>query len=213
MIDYIDKAKEFIKDYFRNDATGHDYYHSLRVYRLATEIAQHEAADLFTVQLSALLHDVDDRKLSKESKSLFTTCHFLGTLGLPDEMIGRICNIIRQISFKGEDTMKPLDMEGKIVQDADRLDAIGAIGIARAFTYGGSIHRNIYNPDCPPRENMNAEEYYRHNGSTINHFYEKLLKLPTLMNTDTGRLLAERRQRFMEDFLREFYEDWNSGAG
>lgn len=205
----MEHTLNFIKNHFKNDTSGHDYYHSFRVYQLATKIAACEKANLFLVQMAALLHDVDDYKLSQHSETLMTTRSFLNTLNIADVQRDDICKIISEISYKGADTLIPSTMEGKIVQDADRIDALGAIGIARAFTYGGSIHRNIYIPDCLPQENMCAEDYYNHSGSTINHFYEKLLKLYSLMNTETGKLLAKHRYDFIKDFLTEFYKEWN----
>lgn len=213
MKNYIDETIEFIKNYFKNDTTGHDFYHSKRVFQLADEISKQEECDIFIIQISSLLHDVDDRKLSGDSEGLLNTRQFLSSIHLSELQINKICDIIHEISYKGNESLTPSSIEGKIVQDADRLDAIGAIGIARAFTYGGSIQRNIYIPDCLSKENMSAEEYYRNTGSTINHFYEKLLKLHDLMNTETGKLLAKRRHHFMEMFLDEFYMEWNCGTG
>lgn len=205
----IEQTLNFIKKHFKDDTSGHDYYHSFRVYQLATKIATYENCDLFTVQMAALLHDVDDRKLSQHSETLTTTRNFLNTLDITDTQIDTICKIISEISYKGTDTLIPSTIEGKIVQDADRIDALGAIGIARAFTYGGSIHRNIYVPDCLPLDNMCAKDYYKNSSSTINHFHEKLLKLYNLMNTKNGKLLAKHRYHYIKSFLLEFYKEWD----
>lgn len=206
----FEKVSSYIKEKFKNDYSGHDYYHSLRVYKLATSICNEENADLEIVQLAALLHDVDDYKLFGGSVGNYTNAeNFLKSINIPHSKIQSICEIIASISFKGTDTKIPDSLEGKIVQDADRLDAIGAIGIARAFAYGGSKNRSIYIPSEKPHENMNFEEYSKLEGTTINHFYEKLLKLENLMNTNTGKTLAKSRHKYMEDFLDEFFYEWD----
>lgn len=203
-------AMSYIKDRFRDDHSGHDYYHSLRVFRLATLICKEEAGDLETVQLAALLHDVDDYKLSGGSAVGSPKARaFLAENSVLEKKAEVICDIIGSVSFKGTDTKIPKSIEGKIVQDADRLDAIGAIGIARAFAYGGNRNRDIYDPDRHPRSQMNFEEYAKSDGTTINHFYEKLLNLKDMMNTKTAKAMAEQRHRFMECYLDEFFAEWN----
>lgn len=203
-------AMSYIKDRFRDDHSGHDYYHSLRVFRLATAICKEEAANLKTVQLAALLHDVDDYKLPGGSTAGCPKAKaFLAENGISEEQTKFICDIIGSVSFKGTDTKIPKSIEGKIVQDADRLDAIGAIGIARAFAYGGNRNRDIYDPDRLPKSQMNFEEYAKSDGTTINHFYEKLLRLKNMMNTKTAKAIAEQRHCFMEGFLAEFFAEWN----
>lgn len=200
----------YIQDRFQNDYSGHDYYHSIRVYKLATSICKGENADLEIVQLAALLHDVDDYKLF--GGNLGTTSNaeeFLKSNKISDIKIKAICDIIASISFKGTDTKVPESLEGKIVQDADRLDAIGAIGIARTFAYGGSKNRSMHIPNEKPKEDMNEEEYIKAEGTTINHFYEKLLKLKDLMNTATAKAMAESRHKYMENFLDEFFSEWD----
>ena len=206
---YIEETLKFIKEYFKTDTSGHDFYHSLRVYQLSSIIAKNEICDKLLVQLSALLHDVDDRKINPTTFDLSTTKQFLHSIKLENHKIQDICNIISEISYKGTDSITPVSIESKIVQDADRLDAIGAIGIARAFTYGGYIHRSIYIPDLLPNPNMTEKEYYNTIGSTINHFDEKLMKLKDLMNTTTGKSIATKRHQFMEQFLTEFHNEWN----
>ncbi|MBQ7999801.1 MAG: HD domain-containing protein [Ruminococcus sp.] len=206
----INNAIEYIKELFASDFTGHDFQHTMRVYKMATVLAQKEGADIFVVKLSALLHDADDRKLSPD------TCEhkdraraFLRENEVDDETTEKICTVINQVSFKGADSVSPDTLEGKCVQDADRLDALGAVGIARAFAYGGSHHRAMYDPEIPPRPNMGEQEYFTSESTTVNHFYEKLFLLKSMMNTDTARVLAEHREQFMRDFIAEFMNEWN----
>lgn len=208
MENIIEKTIEYIKDFFKADFSGHDFYHTLRVYKLAKCIAKSEECDIELVCLSALLHDVDDYKLvGKEKEGFSNLKSFLKSQNYSNEKIEQICNIVSQVSFKGKSII-PDTIEGKIVQDADRLDAIGAIGIGRAFAYGGSRNRPMHNPDMRPRENMSSKEYYESVGTTINHFYEKLLQLKDLMNTETAKNIANHRHKYMEEFLKEFYDEW-----
>lgn len=208
--DLLEKALKYIKERFQNDYSGHDYYHSIRVYNLATTICQKENANLEIVQLAALLHDVDDYKLFGGNIGEYSSAEtFLKDNKISDEEIKSICEIISSISFKGTDTQVPKSKEGKIVQDADRLDAIGAIGIARVFAYGGSKNRAIHIPNEKAREIINFEEYSKSQGTSINHFYEKLLKLKDLMNTETAKKMAESRHKYMENFLSEFFGEWD----
>ena len=206
----IEKAIEYVKQIFADDYSGHDYYHTMRVYRLAVKIAEQEKADMLTVQLAALLHDVDDRKLSPETyKKKENAVKFLKSNGLEETVIASICKIIDEVSFAGTDSVVPDTIEGKCVQDADRLDAMGAIGIARTFAYGGSRGRTIYDPGVKPLTDMNKEEYHQNRRQTsINHFYEKLLLLKDMMNTETARKMAEYRQVIMEEYLAEFMAEW-----
>lgn len=202
--------KRFIKSIFSGDSSGHDYYHTIRVYKLAAKIAKQENADVKTVQLAALLHDVDDIKLSPDT---YTTkknaVDFMTANKIDGKRIDAVCKIIDEISFAGTDSVIPSTIEGKCVQDADRLDAIGAIGIARTFAYGGSRGRKIYNPEIKPKIGMNKDEYQNNQDFTsINHFYEKLLLLKGMMNTTEGKKLAEHRQNVMEKFLEEFMLEW-----
>jgi len=202
-------ALDFARNSFQNDFSGHDFAHTYRVFQLAGTLGRAENADLLTVQLAAALHDVDDPKLFGGTFGQHSRAErFLRENGATEEEISRICAIISEISFKGTETRTPSTLEGKVVQDADRLDAIGAIGIGRAFAFGGSRGRAMYDPENPPRPGMNAEEYAKNQGSTINHFYEKLLLLRELMNTPSARKLAEERHRFMETFLAEFFDEW-----
>ena len=205
----ISDAIEFIKNLFKNEYSGHDCFHTLRVYKTASKIAQEENADLQTVQLAALLHDADDVKLSPQtSEHKDRAVAFLKEHGVADERIQAICTIINEVSFKGTDSVVPLSIEGKCVQDADRLDAIGAIGIARAFAYGGSHRRAMHDPEVEPKKNMNEEEYRNSRSTTINHFYEKLFLLKNMMNTAAARRLATQRDEFMKTYLSQFFSEW-----
>ena len=206
----VNHALEFAKRLLEKDSTGHDYHHILRVTKLALRIAQTESgADPELVGLIAALHDVDDRKLSPETcKNQDNARCFLENAGLETGKIAMILKGIRQISFKGTDSVAPDSLEARCVQDADRLDAIGAIGIGRAFAFGGSRGRAMYDPDQPPQLHMDGETYAKTQGPTINHFYEKLLLLKDMMNTETGKAMAVHRHGFMEAFLEEFYGEW-----
>ncbi len=207
----IENAFDYIKELFSKDYSGHDYYHSIRVYKNAVNIAQEEGGNLLLIKLAALLHDVDDRKLFDTSDRLDNARRFLQDNEVDEVMIGVICEMIKSVSFKGKESVIPTCIEGKIVQDADRLDALGAIGIARTFAYGGHKGRPIYNPSEKPIEDMTAEEYQNHESNSINHFYEKLLQLKDLMNTETARVMAQKRHTFMEQYLDEFLCEWNGG--
>lgn len=206
----IHDAIEFVREQFRDDFSGHDYYHTERVYRLALQIAQAEGRDLFVVSLAALLHDVDDRKLSPETHATKgKAVAFMRSHDLPEDIIQAVVEIIKHLSFAGDGADVPDTLEGQIVQDADRLDAIGAIGIARAFAYGGSHHRPMYDPDEAPRLSMTREEYAAGRSTSINHFYEKLLRLKDRMNTAEGKRMAQERHRFMEQYLEKFFAEWD----
>ena len=177
---------------------------------MAARIAEQESADLIIVQLAALLHDVDDIKLSPETyANKDRAVGFLREHGVSEAAIKTICNIIGEVSFKGTDSTTPETIEGKCVQDADRLDAMGAIGIARAFAYGGNHNRMMYDPEIKPTVNMNADEYHSHISTTVNHFYEKLFQLKYLMNTDTAKRIAEQRENYMKRYISEFLDEWD----
>ena len=206
----IENAIKYVKQIFADDCSGHDYHHTMRVYRLAVQIAKQENADILIVQLAALLHDVDDAKLSPETYATKKNAvDFMESNGVDNEIIETVCKIIEEISFAGTDSVVPNTIEGKCVQDADRLDAMGAIGIARTFAYGGSKGRKIYDPEIKPLTNIRKEEYQQNQNSTsINHFYEKLLLLKDMMNTETAKKMAEHRQAVMENYLEEFMAEW-----
>ena len=209
MEELIRAAMDHARAVFREDSSGHDLDHTMRVFRMALMLAEREKADPELTGLIALLHDVDDIKLFPETNpGLEHAVTFLRAQGVTDERIETICTAIRQISFAGRDSVVPDTPEGKCVQDADRLDAIGAVGIARAFAYGGAHHRSMYDPAVPPKPGMSGEEYRRSDSTTINHFYEKLLKLESMMNTPTARRLAAERTAYMRGFLEEFFLEW-----
>ena len=209
----IKNTAQFIKDKFSNEATGHDWWHIYRVWNTSKKIAATEKADLFIVELAALLHDLEDYKLQKTVGKTGGSQirEWLLSQQIDKKNIQHICEIIENLSYKGAGVSSKMNtIEGQIVQDADRLDAMGAIGIARAFAYGGSCNRSMYNPEIKPVFHTSFEEYKNSQGPTINHFYEKLLLLKNLMNTNTGKLLAEERHLFMEEYLKRFFEEWES---
>lgn len=207
----IDTTILFVKKKLNDAEGGHDWFHIERVYKNALLIAQQENCKLEIVKLGALLHDIADSKFHNGDESVGPQMakEFLEKEGATKETIEHVVAIIENISFKGGNFDKKFDsIELQIVQDADRLDALGAIGIARTFNYGGFKNRSIYNPNIAPKLNMSKEEYKNSEAPTINHFYEKLLLLKDKMNTETGRKLAERRHQYMEQFLAQFYAEW-----
>ena len=206
----VQNATKFIKEIFQNDFSGHDFFHSMRVYRTAMKIAEAEHADMQVVALAALLHDVDDRKLSPmTAEKKENAARFMRSQNVPESEIRQVCQIIDEVSFKGTDSVRPSTPEGKCVQDADRLDALGAIGIARTFAYGGSHNRAIYDPELPPRMAMNQAQYYSSKSTSLNHFYEKLFLLEGMMNTETGKAIARKRTQYMQQFVDEFLHEWD----
>ena len=206
----INDAIAYVKGVFANDFSGHDFFHTLRVYELATRIAEQEKADLLTVQLAALLHDVDDHKLSPSTyANKDRAVAFLCKHGVSDEKISTICEIIGEISFKGTDSVVPKSLEGKCVQDADRLDAIGAIGIARTFAFGGNRNRVMYDPNEKPLLNMDENQCRSHVSTTLNHFYEKLFLLKDMMSTAAAKEIAKHRDEYMRAFVNEFLAEWD----
>ena len=206
----VQNATKFIKEIFQNDFSGHDFFHSMRVYRTAINIAEAEHADLEVVALAALLHDADDRKLSPTTaEKKENAARFMRSQNVSESEIRQVCQIIDEVSFKGTDSVRPSTPEGKCVQDADRLDALGAIGIARTFAYGGSHNRAIYDPELPPRTAMNQAQYYSSKSTSLNHFYEKLFLLEGMMNTETGKAIARKRTQYMQQFVDEFLNEWD----
>jgi uncharacterized protein len=214
--DIIEKTIDFVKETLANAEGGHDWWHIQRVWKVAKYIAQHEThATLLVVELGALLHDIADSKFHGGDETIAPrkARAFLESWQVSEEVISHVENIITHISFKGGNFTKQFhSLELDIVQDADRLDAIGAIGIARAFNYGGFKNRELYNPDIKPDLNMTKEAYKNSQAPTLNHFYEKLLLLKDGMNTATGKLMAIQRHAFMEQFLDEFYQEWDGLA-
>lgn len=207
----IDKTILFVKETLAQAEGGHDWFHIERVYKNALLIAVSENCDLEIVQLGALLHDIADSKFHDGDETIGpkTARTFLESENVVATTIDHVIAIIENISFKGGKVERKFSsIELDIVQDADRLDAIGAIGIARTFNFGGFKNRALYNPDITPNLSMTKEEYKKNEAPTINHFYEKLLLLKDKMNTQTGKQIAQERHRYMEDFLEQFYAEW-----
>lgn len=210
----IEQTVDFVKHTLQNAEGGHDWWHIQRVWNNAINIAHTEGGNLFVIELATLLHDIADSKFHGGDEELGPQMakQFLESLKVENDIIEHVQQIIRHISFKGGNFNTDFQsLELQIVQDADRLDALGAIGIARAFNYGGFKNRELYNPNIQPLMNMTKEEYKSSTAPTINHFYEKLLLLKDRMNTQTGKKLAEQRHLFMESFLEQFYLEWNGG--
>lgn len=206
----IEKTVNFVQETLKNAEGGHDWWHIQRVWTNAKLLARTEDCDILTVELAALLHDIADSKFHNGDEEIgpATAGKFLTSINIDSGTITHVQQIIRHMSFKASfDKAIFYSKELAIVQDADRLDAIGAIGIARAFTYGGFKDREIYNPDIKPNLNMSKEEYKNTTAPTINHFYEKLLLLKDKMNTQTGKQLALQRHKFMESYLEQFYSE------
>ncbi len=201
-----------VKETLRGSESGHDWWHIQRVYNNARHIATQENADMLIVELGALLHDIADSKFHGGDENIGPQKArlFLQSLPVDEPIISHVEKIIRNISFKGGNEQATFaSSELHAVQDADRLDALGAIGIARAFNYGGFKNRELYNPGIRPNLNMTKDEYKNSAAPTINHFYEKLLLLKDRMNTETGRKMAEQRHLFMLQYLDHFYDEWN----
>lgn len=214
--DLIQNTTLFVQEKLKNTEAGHDWFHIERVFKNALLIAQGETCNLLIVALGALLHDIADSKFYPDASGGDETIgpkiarEFLESENVDEVTIQHIVNIIENISFKGGNTKKTFSsIELNIVQDADRLDAIGAIGIARTFNYGGFKNRAIYDPNIAPNLHMTKEEYKNSKAPTINHFYEKLLLLKDKMNTETGKKMAQERHLFMEKFLSQFYDEWD----
>lgn len=214
-MNYIDKTITFVKKELEGAEAGHDWFHIQRVYNNALNLLKTEQANEQVVVLGALLHDIADSKFHNGDETIGPkkAMDFMISININDEVKEHVVKIIENISFKGGNFNKTFhSKELEIVQDADRLDAIGAIGIARTFNYGGFKNNGLHDPEIQPKLKMTKEEYKNHKGTTINHFYEKLLLLKDLMNTETGKKLAENRHQYMEGFLEQFYNEWNGKA-
>lgn len=206
----IQKATEFVRVELEHESSGHDWYHIYRVTQSGKVIAQEEGADLFVCELASLLHDIADVKLNtSEEVGLMRVNHWLEQNEVSKDTIQHVMEIISTMSYKGGGKPPMATLEGKVVQDADRLDAIGAIGIARVFAYSGAKGRKFHDPSIDARIDMTEEEYRNGEDTAINHFYEKLLKLKDLMNTNYGKKLAVDRHQFMLDYLERFYSEWD----
>lgn len=205
----IESAKHFVQEQHQDDYSGHDWAHIQRVTNTAKAISRQEGGNTLVVELAALLHDVADEKLSgSEEEGVRKVRNWLNENGVDEQTNAEITEIITTMSFKGGNRKPMSTIEGKMVQDADRLDALGAIGIARTFAYSGTKGQPIYDPELPPKEEMTYEQYRHGNSTAVNHFYEKLLKLKDAMNTEYGRRLAEERHKYMEQYLDQFFLEW-----
>ncbi|HCR76581.1 MAG TPA: phosphohydrolase [Chryseobacterium sp.] len=212
MKNLIENTVEFVKEKLEGAEAGHDWFHIERVWKLSKKIAETENCNQEVVELAALLHDIADPKFHNgdETLALKVSREFLESQNAEEELIEQVLFIIKNISFKNRaEVPQNLPVELKIVQDADRIDAIGAIGIGRTFNFGGFKNNPMYDPNVKPKLNMSKEEYKKSNGTTINHFYEKLLLLKDLMNTEKGKEIAGERHDFMLKFLDQFYKEWN----
>lgn len=214
----INSTIKFVKETLRNAESGHDWFHVERVWKNARKIAHmekennHPELNMLVVELAALLHDIADHKFHGGDVTVGgrVAGEFLKGFNLDQDVINAVTDIINKISFKGANSANEMEgIEGKIVQDADRLDAIGAIGIARVFSYGGYRNRLMYDPEDKPKLGMTWEEYKSNKGSCINHFYEKLLLIKDRMNTGAGKAMAEKRHKYMEGYLEQFYDEWD----
>jgi uncharacterized protein len=208
----IDRTADFVRSQMAGDSSGHDWWHVWRVWQKSLFISRHENADRFVTELAALLHDIADWKFhdGDESVGPRVARAWLTEQNVDDTVINHVCEIVATVSFKGAGVETPMQtLEGMIVQDADRLEAIGAIGIARCFAFGGAKGRLIHDPENPPELHASFEDYKKKSGPSINHFYEKLLLLKDRMNTATGRQLAGQRHEVLEAFLAQFHAEWN----
>jgi len=207
----IELAETFVKEQLAGDSSGHDWWHIHRVRNLAVRIAKAEGADLFVCEMAALLHDVADEKLNPSfAEGLAKVEHWLSDHVASEALIRHVMTIIATLSYGGGHNPPMETLEGRVVQDADRLDAIGAIGIARTFAFGGTRGRSMHDPTVVAQDHLTKEAYRQAEGTTINHFYEKLLRLKNGMNTETGRALATSRHAYMEGFLKQFYAEWDA---
>ncbi|MDQ1283954.1 MAG: Phosphohydrolase [Patescibacteria group bacterium] len=208
----IKDTEKFVKEKMAGEGSGHDWWHVYRVWKNAVHIGKKEKADMFIVELGALLHDIADFKFHNGDDTIGAKVSrvWLEKQGVDEEIIKDVCDIVKGVSFKGAGVKSEIKtLEGMVVQDADRLDAIGAIGIARVFAYGGAKGREMYNPVIKVTKHKSFEEYKNADSTSINHFYEKLLLLKNLMNTKTGKKMARGRHKFLEQYLNRFFKEWN----
>jgi uncharacterized protein len=205
----IEKTEVFVKEKLKDESSGHDWYHIYRVKKLAENIAEQEGADHFICVMAALLHDIADEKIAgTEEKGLQEVRLWLESIAVENQYLEQIISIISTMSFKGGNQSAMQTLEGQVVQDADRLDAIGAIGIGRTFAYSGTKGQLMYDPEIPVREKMTKDQYRNEKSTAVNHFYEKLLKLKNTMNTTYAKKLANERHAFLESFLEQFFGEW-----
>lgn len=208
----IGAAEEYVRQLLSGEGSGHDWWHILRVWNNAKHIATLEQADMYVVELAALLHDIGDHKFHNGDETVGPRMAraWMEQQQVEETTIAHVCSIIKDLSFKGAGTSSAMPtLEGRVVQDADRLDAIGAIGIARTFAYGGHKNREMYNPEVRPVEHQSFEAYKSSTAPTINHFYEKLLLLKDRMHTETAKNMARQRHAYMLEFLDQFYAEWD----
>lgn len=213
--DIISQTADFVKAKLSGEGSGHDWFHIERVWKTALHIGERENVDMFVVELAALLHDIADWKFSDgdDTAGPREARVWMQQLNVDENTIAHVCEIIKDLSFKGAGVRTAMKTrEGMVVQDADRLDAMGAIGIARAFAYGGHKKREIHNPSITPTLHQSFKQYKNSTGPTVNHFYEKLLHLKDLMNTETAKQMAEERHTYMEQFLHRFLLEWEGKA-
>jgi uncharacterized protein len=213
MSELVAKIKSHVQDLFKHDATGHDWFHIERVYKMAVHLQAKEGGDMETIELAALLHDISDHKMNGGVLNAGGNVAFdlLIDLGCDELKALKVKEIVDGVSYKGANVADDMQsIEGKIVQDADRLDAIGAIGIARAFAFGGNKNRPMYLPDSKPEMHDSFESYANSKSHTVNHFYEKLLLLKDRLNTATASKIGQERHVFMMEYLQQFYNEWNT---
>lgn len=207
----INKTADYAEGKLKGEGSGHDWWHIYRVWMSAKEIGKKEKGDMFVIELTALLHDIADWKFTGGDDSIGPklASEWLLKLKVDKKVVDRVATIIKEMSFKGAGVKTPMStIEGEVVQDADRLDAIGAVGIARTFAYGGHKGREMYNPNIKPTAHKSFDAYKKNNSPTINHFYEKLLLLKDLLNTKTAKQIATQRHKFMEKYLSQFFAEW-----
>lgn len=207
--DLVQKIEQHVAKVATFDMVGHDIWHVRRVWSLAQYIGDREGGDPYVLALASLLHDLDDWKFQKQGVKSNQAKSLMQDLSLGTTVVDQVVAIIEQVSFKGGFGKVPASLEAKIVQDADRLDAIGAVGIARVFAYGGMVKQPLYDPAQPVIEYQSADEYQNKKTSSVNHFYEKLLKIKGMMNTETAKELAGKRHQLMQDYLSEFFDEWH----